>query len=178
MYLELYKAAWTGDWDAAQNVFRDYKEEATAIISSEAETPLHVAVMTGKANDFVRKMVELMPGDALAIKDNYGETALHNAAMFGNTEAAKALVNKNTGLLYILNDDNEPPILKAAISCQKETLQYLISMSEINVECPFQGKLGAQLLSEVIVSGFFGEHNFNINISFCFQNQIHPASYI
>lgn len=78
-----------------------------------------------------------------------------------------ALVNKNTALLYISNGDNQLPILKAAISCQKETLQYLISVSELNVESSFQGKLGAELLGEVIASGFFGDHKI---ISFCIQH--------
>ncbi|KAH6761629.1 hypothetical protein C2S52_019062 [Perilla frutescens var. hirtella] len=152
MYLPLYKAAREGDWD----LFQGYKEDVTAIISSDSETALHVAVLSGKANDFVKKMVELMPRHALALKDSYGETALHNAAMIGNTEAARVLVDKNTELLYIINKDSELPILRAALNCQKETLEYLISVTEPGMEnSPFKGQSGVDLLLAVITSGFF-----------------------
>ncbi|XP_057768184.1 ankyrin repeat-containing protein At5g02620-like isoform X2 [Salvia miltiorrhiza] len=128
-YLALYQAAMKGEWDTAKNFFEDINELSSSIISSESETVLHVAVLTGKANDLVQKLVEMMPVEALALKDSVGETALHNAATVGNTEAARALVKKNPDLLHMLSNSNRLPVLEAAINCQKETLEYLIDIA-------------------------------------------------
>ncbi|KAI3447210.1 hypothetical protein Pfo_003875 [Paulownia fortunei] len=155
-YLPLYRAALKGDWKTGKKFFDKDKEETKAIISSSSETALHVAVGTGKANDFVKKLVELMPDDALDLKNGDGDTALHNAAMVGNTEAAITLVNRNRDLLYIMNNSNRLPVQLAAIYGHKDTLVYLISMSKQSVEhSPFEGKLGVRLLTSAIASEFF-----------------------
>ncbi|KAH6757813.1 hypothetical protein C2S52_023278 [Perilla frutescens var. hirtella] len=165
-YLELYQAALRGDWSKAQDFFQkknlSIRLISTTIISADSETALHVAVLAGKANiDFVNKLVRLTASDgggaaALALKDSYGDTALHNAGIVGNTEAAVVLVDQNPELLYILNKENQLPVLKAAIYCQKETLKYLISQYDPNAQNnnPFKGQLGIDLLNAVIASEF------------------------
>lgn len=132
------------------------------MISSEAETALHVAVKSGgkKASDLVKKLVELMPREALALKQSDGNTALHCAAMVGNTETAKALVDKNPELVYILNKQNRSAVVEAAMYRQKKTLEYLISY-EYDPKAehyPFQGQLGIHLLNSIIASEFLGHY--------------------
>ncbi|XP_057770656.1 protein ACCELERATED CELL DEATH 6-like [Salvia miltiorrhiza] len=155
-YLALYQAAMKGDWDTAKKFFEDINELSSSIISSKKETVLHVAVLTGKANGLVKKLVEMMPLEALAHKDSNGETALHNAAIVGNTEAACVLVKKNPDLLHMSSNNNRLPVLEAAVNCQKETLEYLIAQHEANAERNplFEGQRGVQLLNAIITSEF------------------------
>ncbi|KAH6761657.1 hypothetical protein C2S52_019090 [Perilla frutescens var. hirtella] len=162
-YLAVYQAALRGDWETATQFFQDVKELSTTIITSSSETALHLAVLTGKANDFVKKLVELTPPDTLlALKDSSGRTALHNAAIVGNTEAAIALVRKNPGLLHISsNDQNRLAVQMAAIYCQKETVEYLISEHEKHNNPPlFEGQLGVRLLNALISSRFVDDMEY------------------
>ncbi|KAG8367152.1 hypothetical protein BUALT_Bualt16G0042900 [Buddleja alternifolia] len=155
-YLPLYRAAQRSDWKSANKFFDENIEEAKAIVNANLETVLHVAVVTGKANDFVKKLLELLPDDTLTLKNGDGETALHSAAMVGNTEAAVMLVNRNSNLLYITNNRYRLPVQLAAIYGHKDTLVYLISMSKQNMEhSPFEGQLGVRLLTSVIASEMF-----------------------
>ncbi|KAL8513027.1 hypothetical protein ACS0TY_019274 [Phlomoides rotata] len=89
-YSPLYDALLSGNWETADELFRN-EEECEAIISIENETALHVAVLSGRANVFVGKLVGMMRPQALALKGSSGDTALHNCAMVGNTEAARII---------------------------------------------------------------------------------------
>ncbi|XP_073033542.1 uncharacterized protein [Primulina eburnea] len=155
-YLPLHRAILRGDWKEGKK-FLDKDEDAiTACINDSSETALHVAVETGKSNDFVRKLLEYpMPNEAMLSKDSTGDTALHTAALAGNKEAAILLVNKKPDLLYITNDNNLLPIHLAGRNSHKDTLTYLISVSKKEVQnSPFVGKLGALLLTIAIASEF------------------------
>ncbi|KAG8376224.1 hypothetical protein BUALT_Bualt09G0040800 [Buddleja alternifolia] len=153
--LALYRAALKGDWDTAEKMFQIDKDETKAIISSRLETVLHVSVGTGKANNFVRRLIEWMPNEALGMKDFEGDTALHYAARVGNKEAAIILVNREPNLQYITNKKDRLPVQLAAIYSHKDTLMYFISMSRPDVErSPFVGELGVRLLIAVIASQF------------------------
>ncbi|KAH6761654.1 hypothetical protein C2S52_019087 [Perilla frutescens var. hirtella] len=153
----LCQAALRGDWDTVQNFFEDVNELSTTIITNYSETVLHVAVLTGKANDLAKKLVELTPAETLpALKDSGGRTALHNAAIVGNTEAAIALVHKNPGLLHISTNQNRLAVNLAATYC-KETVEYLISEHEKHNNPPlFEGQHGILLFLELISSKFVG----------------------
>lgn len=157
-YLPLYIAAMTDDWAAATNLFQEQGINmiSNTIISSELETALHVAVLTG-ANNFVNKLLEIMPLDALALEDSSGYTALHNAAIVGNTEAATALVEKNRDLLRILSNKDRLAVQVAAINCQEETLIYLIEEHEKD-EFIFEDQRGLKLLIAIISAEFVGEY--------------------
>lgn len=89
-------------------------------------TALHVAVMTKRSNEFVKNLVELMPREKLALKDADGDTALHCAAAAGNIQAAKALVGNNPDFPYIPNKKNQLPVLRAALTRNRQLLDYLI----------------------------------------------------
>ncbi|KAE9448843.1 hypothetical protein C3L33_19256, partial [Rhododendron williamsianum] len=100
------------------------------------DTALHIAVGVGKANiHFVEKLVELMPVEALAFKNNGGATALHLAALVGNTEAAAILVDKHSPLLYIDapgiagGNDIMLPIHHAAVFGGRDTLSYFLDVT-------------------------------------------------
>lgn len=102
-YLPLYKAALKSDWDSARRFFDNDPEAVTSEINPARETTLHVTVRTGRSIYFVKKLLELMPEAALEHKSRVGQTAPFLAAIVGNTEAAKLMVAKNPGLVYISN---------------------------------------------------------------------------
>ncbi|KAE9448851.1 hypothetical protein C3L33_19254, partial [Rhododendron williamsianum] len=72
----------------------------TAPITRELESALYLATGVGpKAIPFVTKLLERMPAEALAHRDEAGNTPLHLSALVDNTAAAKLLVGKNRELL-------------------------------------------------------------------------------
>ncbi|XP_073033544.1 uncharacterized protein [Primulina eburnea] len=156
-YLPWHRAILRDDWNEGKKFLDKYEDAITAIINIYSQTALHVAVETGKSKDFVRKLLEYrpMPNEAMLSRDSLGDTALHTAALAGNKEAAILLVKEKPDLLYITNGSNMLPIHCAARNNQKDTLMYLISVSEKEVQnSPFAGKLGALLLTLAISSEF------------------------
>ncbi|KAL8485184.1 hypothetical protein ACS0TY_027475 [Phlomoides rotata] len=154
-YFPVCDAVLSGNWETTNDLFRN-EEECEAIISRAKETALHVAVLSGRANAFVRRLVGMMRPQALAFMNNSGYTAFHLCAMIGNTEAARILLGKNPDLLYMKTAKGNLAITMAAKHCQKDTLVYLKNASKPNVpNTPFEGQLGIALLMETIGSEFF-----------------------
>ncbi|KAI8032122.1 hypothetical protein LOK49_LG01G00273 [Camellia lanceoleosa] len=85
--------------------------------------------MSGRSIEFVEKLVDLMPTEALVQPDNDGMIALHGAANIGNTKAAAILVEKHPLSLYILSDVNWLPLHYATRAGHKDTLLYLLSVT-------------------------------------------------
>ncbi|KAL7243334.1 hypothetical protein ACSBR1_015683 [Camellia fascicularis] len=92
-YIPLLHAALRGDWDSAKRIFDQDEAAFTANITDYEETTLHVSVSSARSIDFVKKLVDLMPAEALELPNTFGMTALHNAAGIGNTKAAAILTN-------------------------------------------------------------------------------------
>ncbi|KAK2971014.1 hypothetical protein RJ640_000363 [Escallonia rubra] len=153
----LYKAAVRGDWKTAEKFFNRDKHAVTARISACSETAIQIAAATGKAIHFVEKLVHMMPPEALLLQSKTGDTALSFAATVGNTKAVTALVEKNPSSLYIRNRGGQLPLHLAAGFAHKDTLLYLLRVTEEDVGSspPFAGQSGVELLVHVIISGFF-----------------------
>ncbi|XP_042004531.1 uncharacterized protein LOC121753333 [Salvia splendens] len=157
-YLPLYQAIMRDNWQSTKHNFPDINDLCTTFISSRLDTILHIAVLTGNANDLVIKMVEIIPPEALALMDSKGETALHKAAKVGNTAAATALVDRNPNLLHVMNNYNELPVVIAAGNYQKKTLEYWILQHETNSSnhpSIFLGQIGIRVLNAIISSEYF-----------------------
>ncbi|TYG64267.1 hypothetical protein ES288_D06G093900v1 [Gossypium darwinii] len=104
LHLTLYKAALTGDWESATRVFEQNPKAATAMIMGSMYA-LHVAVGARKANEFVKKLVERMSLEEVAMVNGSGATTLSIAAAIENTDAVKLLVSQfghRETLLYLL----------------------------------------------------------------------------
>ncbi|KAG4141432.1 hypothetical protein ERO13_D06G075166v2 [Gossypium hirsutum] len=104
LHLTLYKAALTGDWESATRVFEQNPKAATAMIMGSMYA-LHVAVVARKANEFVKKLVERMSLEEVAMVNGSGATTLSIAAAIGSTDAVKLLVSQfghRETLLYLL----------------------------------------------------------------------------
>lgn len=171
-YIPLVRATLRGDWRTAENFFQQDESALTGPINDDMDTALHIAVGVGKANiDFVRKLVELMPVEALAIKNELGVTALHKAAWVDNAEAAAILVDKHPPLLYInasgLIGGNAImfPIHIAALYGRRDALSYLLDVSgddrvAVNeISCTL-------FIKFLISSNFFGEFYLVASLKF------------
>ncbi|XVE70706.1 hypothetical protein DITRI_Ditri10aG0092300 [Diplodiscus trichospermus] len=153
MHLPLFKAALKGDWESTATIYNP--DAATAKIMGSMY-PLHVAVGAGKANEFVKKLVDKMSPDELAITNGSGVTALTIAASVGNTDAAKLLVGKNPNLPNIQDMDGGFPLRMAAQSGNRETLLYFLQVIRAKVQpSPFENSSGVMLLRQVILAGFY-----------------------
>ncbi|KAI3860403.1 hypothetical protein MKW98_011597 [Papaver atlanticum] len=152
---KLYEAAKDGDWVFAEQHFKDKPEMMTVEITIEKEIALHIAADHTKW-EFVENLVQLMPREALTLKDSkYETTALHTAAMEGNTEIARLMVTKNNTLTQIRDKHGRVPLHTAAkyVSYgQTEVLKYLYSHTEKEV---FSDPLGASLLCDLIHSNSY-----------------------
>ncbi|XP_026399873.1 uncharacterized protein LOC113295764 isoform X2 [Papaver somniferum] len=154
-HIQLHEAAKHGDWAWAENFFNDHPEMMTVEITNEKETALHIAADHTKWA-FVENLVQLMPSEKLELQDSkHGFTALHTAAMEGNTRVAKLMVTRNGALTQIRDNYGRVPLHTAAkyvSDGQTEALKYLYFATNKEV---FAGPHGASLLCDLIDSNFY-----------------------
>lgn len=94
----------------------------------------------------------------------HGFTAMHHAAMVGNTSLAEKLVEENPLLLFCVSNENYLPIHLALFTRHFETFVFLLKASQDHIDkckmkenhSPFEGKHGAVLLNCVIDAGLIG----------------------
>ncbi|CAK9188330.1 unnamed protein product [Ilex paraguariensis] len=155
-YLPLYEAALQGDWETASTILEQDPKAFKAIITGASERALFVAIRSPRKNHFLTKLVEHMSATDLAFVDEDGSTALHIAAIAGNIEAAKLLVNKNSDLPNILDNSNSLPLHSAAVCGQREMFLYLMTVTNANMEPkPFEDESGVRLLRALITYGYY-----------------------
>ncbi|XP_031282079.1 uncharacterized protein LOC116140609 [Pistacia vera] len=97
-FKKLYKAALKDEWNTAyKEVFKGdplkNSKYLTARISEKQDTALHIAV-AAESSMFVKKLVNFMQKDDLAIKNGDGNTAFFLAAESGMVGFAKIMVEK------------------------------------------------------------------------------------
>ncbi|CAK9136610.1 unnamed protein product, partial [Ilex paraguariensis] len=157
-YLPLHKAAINGDWKTAESYFQRAPDPDAikATITGASETALAVAVRSPTRNHFVKKLVDKMSENDLAMVNDYGSTALHIAASSGNTEAAKLLVEKNTCLLYLQNKYKNLPLHVAAARGKRDMVVYLMKVTREDDDAkPFEGESGVRLVQKLIDGGLY-----------------------
>ncbi|XP_073277844.1 uncharacterized protein [Primulina huaijiensis] len=156
-YLPLYRAAINGDWKSARKFFDQDPDAITAKITKVSETALHVAVGSGKAIDFVKELLELIPTEALVtLRDQIGQTALHSAAIFGNVEAAKLLVSKDPALPNTPCNSSFLPLHAAAGYANKDMVSFLLTVTRDDTGYnPFADGSGVDILNLVILAEFY-----------------------
>ncbi|KAI3879832.1 hypothetical protein MKX03_000451 [Papaver bracteatum] len=157
-YEELYHAAINGDWEVASKFLEKHPEAITKVITTDSETVLHVAIADANLM-FIEEIVKLIPSEMLEYRTEAdGSTALHYAAIFGRAKAAELIVNKNLKLTQIVNGAGRVPLNSALISVtagQRETVEYLYSVTRHEHPSPFSGNQGDSLLCGMIDAGFY-----------------------
>ncbi|KAI3987175.1 hypothetical protein MKX01_031659 [Papaver californicum] len=141
-YQELDEAVLKSDWKAAIKFLKKNPEAVTKVIFDDSQT-----------------IVKLMPPETLEYKTrDAGFTALHYAATYGYTEVAEVMVNKNPKLTQIEDKRRRVPLLCALTSVsvgQRETVEYLYSVTRDEHPSPFSGNQGELLLCRMIDAGFY-----------------------
>lgn len=125
----MYRAALEGDWVAAEVLLGQDPSLAFDYVTEEGGRALHVAVAM-KHEEFVKKLVGHIAEDKLASVDGRGHTACCYAAISGEVEIARVLVEKNRKLVTAPDEEKVTPLHKAALRGNKEMLRYLLSSTE------------------------------------------------
>ncbi|KAK2986176.1 hypothetical protein RJ640_006211 [Escallonia rubra] len=140
-YLPLHKAALAGDWDTTSTIIEKEPDAVRAIVTGSKETALMVAVRAKKRNAFVKKLLEKMLLPDVALTEKTGSTALHIAAVVGNIEAARLLVEKDPKLPKVRDVYKRLPIHRAAEYGRREMALYSFTVTEEYPEQnPFEGE--------------------------------------
>ncbi|KAI3725628.1 hypothetical protein L1987_65419 [Smallanthus sonchifolius] len=153
--LLLYDATIAHDFLSVERILSEKVITLSEKITISGNTALHLAVATTKKNwEFLQKMLNLATKDNLKLLDvrnSQGSTLLHVAAIIGDTEAAKMLVEKDKTLLYAKDNEDQTPVAKA-LSRNTDTYQYLrgCSIKHRDIEL---GDIGhSELLVNIISS--------------------------
>ncbi|KAD5961898.1 hypothetical protein E3N88_13371 [Mikania micrantha] len=104
------------------NVVRD-------VITGACETALMVACHRNMNTKFVEKLISLMSPQDLAMQSSFGRTAMFGAAVVGNVEAMKMMVEKNHDLPNMSDLYNQLPIHCAAMAGEKHSVHYLLEVT-------------------------------------------------
>ncbi|KAF6139442.1 hypothetical protein GIB67_026284, partial [Kingdonia uniflora] len=154
-YQPLYEAAVAGDWESARRFLDIDSDTLTADISTVLMTALQVAIREGHSTPFVENLVDLMPIEALQLKNPESpidETALGYAAIVGNVKAAEIILRKYPGMANTPDDYKRKPIYLAARYGHRDTLLYFLCHTEDSL---FTGKLGVNVVKYSIKAGFY-----------------------
>ncbi|RZC91700.1 hypothetical protein C5167_027765 [Papaver somniferum] len=158
-YQELYDKVCAGNKGRVVELLTIYFPEAAGIaITCDNETILHIAVRSRDNLEMVKELVKRMTPEALEIKDKYGSTALHVAALHGQKQAAAQIISKNLKLTQMRDEYDRIPLETAIVHVsdgQKDTVKYLYTKTRDEYPSPFSGPNGAELLCSAIESGFY-----------------------
>ncbi|GLT33972.1 hypothetical protein SLA2020_085220 [Shorea laevis] len=148
--VELGKSIRKGDRSAVKQFFvNDNYPLDTVILSNRGYTALHFAIDVGEykiAEDLIMMMSEtdLEKKSASIIG---GNTTLQLVAIMGIIHLARCIVQKNSEVLTIEDDDGYIPVTAACNMGHKEMTHYLYSVTPSEVFLPQNGKYGIDLMS-------------------------------
>ncbi|CAI0554842.1 unnamed protein product [Linum tenue] len=160
--LPLYRALDSGDWETTKRLLNRHPDgpvpAATASLSPDGDTALHVAVLAGHEGIVERLATEVLPKGALMMKNKSSATALNYAAIGGVTGIADCLVRKAPELLRVPNQNGHIPVVVASLYGHREMVRYLYHASPKDDLVGHGGSKinGAMLLTTCIVDGLYG----------------------
>ncbi|KAL8239394.1 hypothetical protein R6Q59_015961 [Mikania micrantha] len=132
-------------------------------ITINGNTALHVAVGTCNNRKFLKHMLDLAIHDkqkSLNTKNSEGSNLLHVAAIVGNKEAARLLLEKNNDLLFEKDNDGRMPVARALSNMYKDTFIYLLDQCLLEMGDKFDDIDGCDLLVNIISSKDYGSAYF------------------
>ncbi|KAK1410507.1 hypothetical protein QVD17_37044 [Tagetes erecta] len=130
----LYEASISCNWKAAKLILDTDRELVRHSITDHGETALHVAASAEgdpkRVVEFVRKLVNLMEEKDLELENENFNTAMYLAAVAGNVETVKIMVQKNRSLLTIPGAGGKMlPLYAAALFGNYAVVKYLYKNS-------------------------------------------------
>ncbi|GKD87319.1 ankyrin repeat family protein, partial [Tanacetum coccineum] len=153
------KAIRKGDWVKAREIV-DTEEVTWTSELYGGNTAFYFAVGEFKDNEVVRDIVNALQSNRELLEttvDIQGVIPVHNAAVFGNTEALKIILDYNPKCLFICDRYS----INLAINCaleipEIETFQYLFKQMQSfkdEFDTFLRGEYGLKLLHQVIDTG-------------------------
>uniref|UniRef100_A0A6N2NEX6 PGG domain-containing protein n=1 Tax=Salix viminalis TaxID=40686 RepID=A0A6N2NEX6_SALVM len=178
-----YRAAMRGDWKNIIHHYQDRSLDLRLPVTLSADTALHIAVFTrnrGAHKTFLPDIDSPAPEEEylsadqmkfLKRKNEFGNTALHEATICGNYEAVRLLVHQCADLLKEKNNYGETPLLTAAAFAEAEIVEFLFRSNPeqcVNDRCRLleihrQRGDGLSILSAAIKGQHFGK-KFSLHI--------------
>ncbi|XP_031247658.1 ankyrin repeat-containing protein NPR4-like [Pistacia vera] len=123
-HFKLYRAALEGDWNTAEKIYKEEGIDIPVKLSKDGGTALHISAAAGHTG-FVKKLLEKMNKEDLAVKNNAGNTAFFLAVASERVEIVRAMMKKNEDIVKIRGDNDILPLHKAALIGDKEMVEYL-----------------------------------------------------
>ncbi|CAH1449284.1 unnamed protein product [Lactuca virosa] len=152
---KLSSAIVEGRWDDVESMINEDEDVITEAIDSDDNRILHIVVGIGH-NSFVSEMLSKIKDAKLPrMKNKNGSTALHIAAIVGNTEGAKLLIKRNRKLLVTEDNKCETPLHKAFENMHLDTVEYLLKATNEDgknkkMSNPIDVKKGSNLLANAV----------------------------
>ncbi|XP_011014524.1 PREDICTED: uncharacterized protein LOC105118300 [Populus euphratica] len=125
-----YKAAMNGEWQSMIDFYREHFGKIGCPVTPSKDTGLHLAVHSKKEQP-LEDLLEIMkkrslPEAFLKRKNQFGNTALHEATIYGNYEAVQLLVERCPELIRQANEFGETPLFTAAGFATTAIVEFLI----------------------------------------------------
>ncbi|KAJ0520243.1 putative ankyrin repeat-containing domain-containing protein [Helianthus annuus] len=107
----LYDAVECGKLQQVVSIINKEKVAITESISINGNTALHIAMAYKDDGDgFLKSMLDLTDIPLTEVRNSDGSTPLHLAASFGNTNAAKILLDRSPNLLHAKDNQGCTPL--------------------------------------------------------------------
>ena len=162
---ELFQMAMKGEWEEVVNIYGGDKRAHKVKITKSGDTALHIAVSDDK-EDIVERLIKEISAngeegkEALKVKNERGNTALHVAASMGSVGMCQCITQVDPSLVGARNEDSETPFFLAALHGKKEAFLFLLGICGREAGYDYSKKKndGETILHCAIAGDHFGEH--------------------
>uniref|UniRef100_A0A3N7FTC0 PGG domain-containing protein n=1 Tax=Populus trichocarpa TaxID=3694 RepID=A0A3N7FTC0_POPTR len=133
-----YIAAMNGEWQHMVDYYKENSQYLFSRVTLSLDTGFHLAVQSNEEQP-LKDLLGIMGGKEFILpetRNEFGNTVLHEATIYGNYEAVKLLVERCPDLLKEKNNYGETPLFTAAGFGEAEIVEFLIaSKPEECVDC-------------------------------------------
>ncbi|XP_031276072.1 uncharacterized protein LOC116134519 [Pistacia vera] len=149
----LIKAVQKRNWTLLQDLVNRTPWALTETVSEFEDTIFHIINVSAAPTWLIKKLAFKISAEELQnLRGEFGRSVLFHSAIYGNRNAAKAYVLRNTEFPNIRNEEGYLPIHEAARYGHKGIIQYLLSKTKVRLD----DDKGVQLIKDLISSGHYG----------------------
>jgi ankyrin repeat protein len=195
-----YIAAMNGDWESMVDYYKENSVYLFSPVTLSLDTGFHLAVHSNEEQP-LKDLLGIMEGRDFILtetRNEFGNTVLHEATIYGNYEAVRFLVDCCPDLISITNKYGETPLFTAAGFGEAEIVEFLIATKpEECVDC--NGRIlsihrqrskdglsilgqrsndGQSILGAAIIGQHFGNNYSSLYIILNFKKYTHIYIYI
>ncbi|XP_059436133.1 uncharacterized protein LOC132169060 [Corylus avellana] len=164
---ELFHKAMRGDWDEVVKIYRSDKRAHKAKITKSGDTALHIAVSDDKEEIVEEVTAEIRANgeegvEALKVKNEQGNTALHVAASMGSVGMCQCIAEVDKSLVGVRNEDGETPFFLAAVHGKKEAFLCLLRICGLGEGLLYSRRNDGETILHVAIAGDYFDLAFQI----------------